>query len=108
MCTTPYAATKAAVIALTKRLAFELSPYGINVNCVCPGFTITDATTVGDPPQVAAFLNAMKGKTMLGRNGNPEEIAYAILFLASDESSFITAQSLCVDGGRMDCLSYSM
>src|SRR5207244_971479 len=81
--TTPYAATKAAVMILTKRMAFELGPHGINVNCVCPGFTITDATTVGRPDEVAQRVSLMQGKTMLGRNGTADEIGYAMLFLAS-------------------------
>jgi 3-oxoacyl-[acyl-carrier protein] reductase len=100
--TTPYAATKAAVIALTKRLALELGPHGINVNAVCPGFVLTEmAASSGWDVDVIAR------KAVLNRVGRPEEIARAVLFLASDEASFVTAQALTVDGGRTDFLSRS-
>ena len=103
---TPYAATKAAIVALTKRLAFEAGPYGINVNALCPGVIRTDATAGSDPSSPLA-LDVMAKRAMLGRIGEPEEIAAAALFLASDESAFMTAQAMTVDGGRMDFLSHS-
>lgn len=102
--TTPYAATKAAIISLTKRLALELGPHGITVNAVCPGFIRTDATT---GPGDERVFEAMAARAMLGRIGEPEDVAGAALFLASDESAFVTAQALTVDGGRMDFLSHS-
>lgn len=106
--TTPYALTKAAVISLTKRLALELGPYGVNVNAICPGLIRTDmVTSDGTPQEAEQRLEAVGQKAMLGRYGNPEDVAYAALFLATDESSFITGQLLTVDGGRMDFLSYS-
>jgi 3-oxoacyl-[acyl-carrier protein] reductase len=101
--TTPYAATKAAVIALTKRFALELGPHGINVNAICPGFVVIDmsvGSAVGDVDQLG-------GRAMLRRAGRPDDIAYAALFLASEEASFVAAQVLTVDGGRMDFLSHS-
>jgi len=100
--TTPYAATKAAAIALTKRFALELGPHGINVNAVCPGFILTDMAAGS-----GAEVEAVARNAMLGRVGRPDDIAHAVLFLASDEASFITAQVLTVDGGRMDFLSHS-
>jgi 3-oxoacyl-[acyl-carrier protein] reductase len=102
--TTPYAATKAAVIALTKRLALELGPHGINVNAICPGFIRTDMAAASVDER---GFEAIAGKAMLRRIGRPEDIAAAALFLASDEAGFITAQILTVDGGRTDFLSHS-
>ena len=100
--TTPYAMTKAAVTVLTKRLALELGPHGITVNAVCPGFVATDMAASS-----GASMEAMARKSMLGQVGAPEDIAHAVLFLASDEARFVTAQVLTVDGGRMDFLSHS-
>ncbi len=107
--TTPYGLTKAAVISLTKRMAFELGPKGINVNAICPGFIQTDmlASIAGSAEALAASLAAPAGKAALGRVGQPEDIAAGALFLSSDESGFITAQILTIDGGRMDFLSHS-
>jgi 3-oxoacyl-[acyl-carrier protein] reductase len=99
--TTPYALTKAAVITLTKRLAMELGPHGINVNAICPGQIETDMSPAD--PQAA---EAMAKKTILGRRGRPEDIAHSALYLASDEAAFVTAQVHTVDGGRMDFLSH--
>ena len=102
--TTPYATTKAGVIVLTKRLAMELGPHGINVNAICPGMIRTDMSSIReDSPDLPALLQ----KAMLGRFGQPEDIAHCALFLASDEASFVTAQVLSVDGGRMDFLTSS-
>ena len=100
--TTPYAASKAALVGLTKRFALDLGPHGITVNTVCPGSIRTDMTR-GDTAHAAL----MAEKAILGRQGEPEEVAAALLFLASDEASFITAQVLSVDGGRLDFLSHS-
>ncbi|MBI4591239.1 MAG: glucose 1-dehydrogenase [Candidatus Rokubacteria bacterium] len=106
--TTPYAATKAAVISLTKRLALELGVYGINVNAICPGFIRTDMLmSSGTPEEVEVRLASLAKKAVLGRVGEGEDIAYSALFLASDEAGFVTAQALTVDGGRMDFLSHS-
>jgi 3-oxoacyl-[acyl-carrier protein] reductase len=100
--TTPYAMTKAAVNVLTKRLALELGPDGITVNTVCPGFVATDMSAGS-----GASTEAMARKSVLGKVGTPEDIAHAVLFLASDEARFVTGQVLTVDGGRMDFLSHS-
>jgi 3-oxoacyl-[acyl-carrier protein] reductase len=106
--TTLYAATKAAVLILTKRLALELGPSGITVNAVLPGFTLTEMVA-GDktPEQVHQMTERVAEKSMLRRAGQPEDIARVISFLASDESSFMTGQFLVADGGRMDFLTHA-
>jgi 3-oxoacyl-[acyl-carrier protein] reductase len=92
---TNYVATKAAVVGMTKVWARELGKYGIRVNAVAPGFTATEILSAM-PEKVIA---GMKARTPLGRMGQPEDIANAYLFLASDEASFITGETLRVDGG---------
>lgn len=92
---TNYVATKAGVIGMTKVWARELGRYGVRVNAVAPGFTLTDMVRQMPP----AVLDSMKGHTPLGRLGEPRDIANAYLFLASDEASFITGEVLRVDGG---------
>ena len=104
---TPYAMTKAAVIALTKRLAFELGPDGINVNAITPGFIRTEMLGLCGDDVDQARLDALNSKAVLNRIGTPEDIANAALFLASDESAFMTAQVLTVDGGRTDFMTHS-
>jgi 3-oxoacyl-[acyl-carrier protein] reductase len=92
---TNYVATKAAVVGMTKVWARELGKYGIRVNAVAPGFTATEILSAM-PEKVIA---GMKARTPLGRMGQPEDIANAYLFLASNEASFITGETLRVDGG---------
>ena len=109
MGSTPYAITKMAVIMITKRFAFELGKYGINVNAVAPGPTITDMMTAGkSPEEVKKSIEANSKKSILGRVADPQDIADAILFLASDEAKHITGQLIVVDGGRMDYLPHSI
>lgn len=92
-----YAATKAGVIGLTKTWAKEFAMKGgnVRVNCIAPGYTMTDILKT--VPQ--DLLDKFATMTMLGRLGQPIEIANAALFLASDEASYITGQTLQVDGG---------
>jgi 3-oxoacyl-[acyl-carrier protein] reductase len=105
--TTFYSATKAAVIALTRRFALELGPHGITVNAVAPGFIPTDMVTDGrSAAEAHAAVDAMAARAMVRRTGLPEDIANAVAFLVSPESSFITAQTLTVDGGRMDYIGH--
>jgi 3-oxoacyl-[acyl-carrier protein] reductase len=92
---TNYIATKAGVIGMTKAWARELGRHNIRVNAVAPGFTATEILT-SMPDKVLA---GMKARTPLGRLGQPEDIANAYLFLASDEASFISGDVLRVDGG---------
>jgi 3-oxoacyl-(acyl-carrier-protein) reductase len=90
-----YAATKGALISLTETLARELASKGINVNAVAPGFIETDMTS-GIPE---AALNQVKEMTPMRRLGKPEEIADAVVFLASNHASYVTGQVLAVNGG---------
>lgn len=94
-CEVPYACSKAALIGLTRSLALELAPSHIRVNCVAPGVIETDMLRVLGPE----IRDMLVGETPLGRLGTPEDIAYAVAFLASDRASFITGQVLGADGG---------
>jgi len=90
-----YSASKAGIIGLTKSAAKELAARGITVNAVAPGFIATDMTDVLPEQAKSAFLE----RTLIKRPGTPEDVASAVLFLASDEASYITGQVLAVDGG---------
>lgn len=92
---TNYVATKAGVIGMTKVWARELGRYGIRVNAIAPGFTLTEM--VQQMPD--KILDAMVARVPLGRMGQPRDIANAYLFLASDEASYISGEVLRVDGG---------
>ncbi len=92
---TNYAATKAGVVGMTKTWAKELGPKGIRVNAVAPGFVMTPMTN----KMPEKILTMMTEKTPLRRIGQPEDIANAYLFLASDEASFVNGAILSVDGG---------
>ena len=92
---TNYAATKAGVIGLTKSWAKELGPKGIRVNAVAPGFIETGMTA--EVP--GKILDFMREKTPLKKLGKPEDIAFAYLFLASDQASYVNGITLSVDGG---------
>ena len=102
-----YAATKAAVSVLTRRFAMELGSHGITVNAVAPGFILTDMVKEGrTEPEYREALKNISERSMVGRAGEPEDIARAVAFLAAPESAFITAQVLTVDGGRMDYIGH--
>ncbi|HBG02311.1 MAG TPA: 3-oxoacyl-ACP reductase [Firmicutes bacterium] len=90
-----YAASKFGVIGLTKTWAKELAPRGIRVNAVAPGYTMT--AMMDTVPE--KLLDSLKEKTPLKRLGQPEDIAYAYLYLASDEASYVNGEILSVDGG---------
>jgi meso-butanediol dehydrogenase / (S,S)-butanediol dehydrogenase / diacetyl reductase len=92
-----YSTSKGAIVTLTRNLALDYAQYGIRVNAICPGFTET--------PLIQALLRDDEKRRRLiaahplGRLGTPEDIARAVLFLASDESSWVTGHALVVDGG---------
>lgn len=90
-----YAAAKAGLVGLTKSLAKEFGPRNITVNLVAPGFIQTDMTAKLSEELIAKTLE----HTPLGRLGQPEDVARAVAFLASDAAAYITGQVLCVDGG---------
>lgn len=94
-CESHYAASKAAIIALSKSLAQEMGPSGIRVNCVVPGVIDTDMNR-GHGQET---LEALAAETPLGRLGTPDEVAHAMLFLCGAQASFITGQVLGVTGG---------
>lgn len=94
-----YNASKAGVVLLTKTMAIELAPYNIRVNCVSPGFILTElAREAGESEE--EIRNYVQ-KIPLGRHGTPEEVANLFAFLASDEASFITGESVIIDGGQL-------
>jgi 3-oxoacyl-[acyl-carrier protein] reductase len=103
-----YAVSKAAIINFTKMVALELGKWGINVNCIAPGVILTEFTYEGrTEEEVQAHIKRQKGNSELGLIGKPEDIANAAVFLASDESAFVTGQVMVVDGGNTSFLSHS-
>lgn len=98
----PYNASKGALLQLTRSLAMDLAADGIRVNSVCPGAIYTSATERHlefDGRDRDTFLEEEANESFLKRLGTPQEVAYAALFLASDEASFITGEQIVVDGG---------
>ena len=92
---TNYAATKGGMISFTKSLARELGPFNIHVNAVAPGLIESEIVSRMDPKKVETIVRS----TSLGRMGKTEEAAKAVLFLASEDSDYITGQTIIVDGG---------
>lgn len=94
-----YTAAKAGIVGVVRTLAVELGPHGITANAIAPGVIETpqslDPLNSLGPDGIAAFV----GRVPVGRNGQPEDIANAFLFLASEEASFLTGQTILIDGG---------
>ena len=95
----PYNASKAAVVMLTQTMAVELAAQNIRVNCVCPGYIVTPMAEEIDPPEFMEFY--AKRCVPMDRLGKPEEVAGVFAFLASDDASFITGQTIVCDGGQI-------
>jgi NAD(P)-dependent dehydrogenase (short-subunit alcohol dehydrogenase family) len=101
-----YNASKGAVLLLTKCMAVDFGHYGIRVNCICPGVIDTQMAeqlltyrSLGDDDRKQALLETFEERHAVGRLGQPEEVAKVVLFLASDEASFVTGAAWPVDGG---------
>lgn len=102
-----YASTKAEVNILTKRFALELGEHGITVNAVAPGLIRSDMTQGGkSDAEWTEMRDSFARNAILGRVGEPEDIARAIAFLAAPDAGFVTAQVLAVDGGRKDYIGH--
>jgi 3-oxoacyl-[acyl-carrier protein] reductase len=98
-----YASAKAGVIQLTKTLARELGPNGINVNCIAPGFFLTPLTGATRSPElVEDHIKVRTDMAVLKRPGQVKDLAGVVSFLCSEDSSFITGHTIYVDGGRTD------
>lgn len=93
-----YAASKAAVISLTRVSAMELGPHGITVNCICPGYVLTEMGAATRTPEKVA---AWSSKSPLGRLAEPSDVANMAVFLASCEAGYCTGQALNVTGGMI-------
>lgn len=93
-----YNASKGGVTLLTKSLAIELGPHGIRANAVCPGYIVTPLVQSLDSPEA---MGAYAEKLPLRRLGTPGDVAAAFAFLASDDASFITGETLVIDGGQL-------
>jgi NAD(P)-dependent dehydrogenase (short-subunit alcohol dehydrogenase family) len=94
-----YTAAKSAVEGMTRAMAVEMSPYGVRINCIAPGFIKTNMSSSAldnDPPRKAKVLS----RTPMAKLGLPQDVAKAAYFLSSDEAEFITGTVLCVDGGN--------
>ena len=98
---TPYAASKAAVLGLTRALAMDVAAWGITVNAVCPGALDTSRSILSEDPHLdqAAEMERRGRSLPVGRVGKPQDVAAAVLYLAGDGASFMTAQMLVLDGG---------
>jgi NAD(P)-dependent dehydrogenase (short-subunit alcohol dehydrogenase family) len=95
----PYCASKSGVVALTRTAALEYAPFNIRVNCVCPG--IIDTPLINRSVEQAEAGAQSWEINALGRRGRPEEIARTVLFLASDDSSYVSGAPFSIDGGMM-------
>lgn len=92
-----YAGAKAAMLAYTRSMAAEFAPFGIRANALAPGTTDTDMVRANTPAQIAVMTSIQ----LMKRMAEPDEMVGAALLLTSDAGTFITGQSLCVDGGMV-------
>ncbi len=95
-----YNAAKHGVVGLTRNAALEFAPFGVRVNCICPG-VIETPLVMDNFAVVEGARKMLDAMHPLGRMGQPQEVAKAVLFLASDDASFVTGHALAVDGGMM-------
>ncbi|MDA4113214.1 MAG: 3-oxoacyl-ACP reductase FabG [Thaumarchaeota archaeon] len=104
-----YASSKAGLHMLSTVASLDLGPYGINVNCLAPGYTVTDMVikNAGSEKRFNEIREIKSQQAAMGRAGDPQDIANVALFLVSDESSFISGQVIVVDGGRKDFMSHA-
>jgi NAD(P)-dependent dehydrogenase (short-subunit alcohol dehydrogenase family) len=98
---TAYNAAKGGVVLLTRSMAVDYGPNNVRVNCLCPGMIETPMTAALREPGLEGVHDWFRAQHLLGRNGRPEEVAAAALFLASDDASFVTGHALAVDGGYL-------
>ncbi|MGH2916614.1 MAG: SDR family NAD(P)-dependent oxidoreductase [Solirubrobacteraceae bacterium] len=98
---TPYAASKAGVIGLTRALAMDVAAWGVTVNAICPGALATSRAILSPDPEldVAAEIERRGKRLPVGRYGEPRDVAAAVLYLVSDGAEFMTGQMLVLDGG---------
>jgi NAD(P)-dependent dehydrogenase (short-subunit alcohol dehydrogenase family) len=96
-----YNASKGGVVLLTRSMAVDYGVHNVRVNCLCPGMIQTPMTAALDDKNLKPVLEWFRDQHLLGRVGQPEEVAAAALFLASDDASFVTGHALAVDGGYL-------
>jgi len=102
-----YAATKAEVLILTRRFAMELGRSGITVNAIAPGWIVTEMARANrTEAEFAERVKLLSERAMVGRVGQPQDIAAAVAYFAAPDAGFVTAQVLTVDGGRMDYIGH--
>lgn len=94
-----YVASKGAVVGLTRALAKEVGALGINVNCINPGYVMTEASEKFGESFPPGFLEAIENMQVIKRREQPSDLTGAVVYLASDEADFVTGQSLVIDGG---------